>query len=279
MLHYEEVRPSVSLQSHIECYWSLKTDFSLKEEPCLPDGSASIIFNFGPPYWRTIIAEEQVWEKHQDPVLVHQGKKSVYITQASPVDVLGVRFKPYGLQPFLQLGQQVVMPPYLIPLKEIPPFDASLILRLEKATHFMDRIPILDHLFSALLPSAQQVDGLVESAVSIMLKSGGNIKISDLYDQLYVSKSTLEKKFQEYIGLSPKILCNIFRFNRIVFAQSQKPTPSLTELAYNQGFFDQSHLVHSFRSFTGLPPGQFFKQQNRLVEMLQQSYENRIASI
>ena len=122
-------------------------------------------------------------------------------------------------------------------------------------------------------------DKLVKEAVSIMMKNAGNLKITDLHEQLCVSKSNLEKKFQEHVGLTPKILSNILRFNSIIYSRQQDPAPSLTELSYKKGFFDQSHLVHNFRSFTGLPPGRFFKQDNRLVEMLRQSFETRMLEI
>ena len=40
---------------------------------------------------------------------------------------------------------------------------------------------------------------------------------------------------------------------------------SLTELAYDNGYFDQSHFIHDFRSMTGLTPKQFFNECDKPV--------------
>ncbi|MEK7254785.1 MAG: hypothetical protein AAB316_08575, partial [Bacteroidota bacterium] len=63
------------------------------------------------------------------------------------------------------------------------------------------------------------------------------------------------------------------------YNHARQPYPSLTELTYNQGFFDQAHLVHNFKAFTGMPPGRFFRQDNRLVEMVRQTFEGRVSGM
>ena len=279
MLQYEEEVPSLPLREYIECYWTLISDFSLKEELCLPNGSASLIFNFGPDYYRAECHNPTEWNKFGKCSLQHQGKSSILITQQSPIRTLGVRFKPYGLAPFFNISMSNYSPPFILKGKEIEPFIKNIDKKLWSVDEFKTRINILNYSFEKRLLTTSVPDSLVKKAVYIMMRNNGKIKISKLHEQLCVSKSTLEKKFQEHVGLSPKILSNILRFNSIVYSGQQDPAPSLTELSYRQGFFDQAHLVHNFRSFTGLPPGRFFKQKNRLVKMLEHSYENRTMKI
>ncbi|MEO1258356.1 MAG: helix-turn-helix domain-containing protein [Bacteroidota bacterium] len=279
MLHYEEVVPPLPLREYIECYWTLISDFSLNEELSLPNGSASLVFNFGPDYYRASSQTPDERKKFGRCTLPHQGKSSVLISQESPIRILGVRFKPYGMAPLFNISMANYTPPFIIHGKELTPFVKFIDKSFWQKENFKARISILNDAFGQYLPTSSMPDGLVKKAVYIMIKNNGKIKITDLHEKLCVSKSTLEKKFQEHVGLSPKILCNILRFNCIVYNGQQDPAPSLTELSYRQGFFDQAHLVHNFRSFTGLPPGRFFKQKNRLVKMLQQSYENRTLKI
>ncbi len=279
MLKYEEAPPSEHLMEYIECYWTLISDFSLNEELCLPDGSASLLFNFGLPYLRAECHQPNIKSEFGRSSFSHQGKSSILITQTGPVRLLGVRFKPYGMASFYKVKMSNYPTPFALKGKALEPFIGDLEQLLWATDNFGKRIEILDLEFSKRLGTIAKPDKLVKEAVSIMIKNGGNLKIGKLLEQLCVSKSTLEKKFQEHVGLSPKILCNILRFNSIIYSHQKDPSPSLTELSYKKGFFDQAHLVHNFRSFTGLPPGRFFRQDNRLLEMLRQSFESRTMKI
>lgn len=279
MLQYEEKAPAQSLREYIECYWILQSDFSLQNELCLPDGSASLIFNFGPNYHRATCHRPTDWVEVGSASMSHQGKESVLITQQKPVRVMGVRFKPHGLAPFFKISMMDYPPPFILHGETLQPFLGDLEQKLWSTACFKERIALLDEHLSRLAYDVASPDDLVKNAISEMVKSAGNLKIGDLLDKLCVSKSTLEKKFQEHVGLSPKILSNILRFNSLVYQQQREPAPSLTELSYNQGFFDQAHLVHNFKAFTGLTPGRFFRRDNVLVEMLRQSFEGRVGEV
>ncbi len=288
MLHYEEMSPSQALREYIESYWTLETDFSLDNELCLPDGSASLIFNFNPPHLRATCSRPGDWKLIEPICLVHQGKEAILIKDKSPVRILGVRFKPYGMSPFFQVSMMDLPAPFLLqgndlqavvdagnPAERFEDWQEKML----QTKDFSERIALLEEHFQARLPHLPPPDELAKSAVAAMVKSEGNLRIGDLLDELCVGKSTLEKKFQEAVGLSPKILCNILRFNSIIYNHARQPYPSLTELTYNQGFFDQAHLVHNFKAFTGMPPGRFFRQDNRLVEMVRQTFEGRVSGM
>ena len=275
MLHFEDVAPSSPLREYIECYWILKSESSLHDEICLPDGSANFIFNFGNPIFRAYCHRPEETQQMGLSNLLHQGKTSTIVHHEGALDVVGVRFKPHGLAPFFGMSMTEFCPPFALNGNTLCHLVGTLGEELAAHRSQQKRVELLNKKFLAMLPKAEVVDPLVNKAVAEMVRSSGNLRIGELHEQLCVSKSTLEKKFQEHVGLSPKILCNILRFNSIVYQAQQTPTPSLTQLTYEQGFFDQSHLVHNFRSFTGLPPGRFFRQENRLVEILRQSFESR----
>jgi AraC-like DNA-binding protein len=280
MLQYRETLPSNPLRDYLECYWTLQADFPLVDELCLPDGSVSLVFNFGEPYFRAAAKTPAVRAEIKNCCLAFQGKESFLISQKHPIRILGVRFKPYGMSAMFSVSMTDFPVPLLLQGEAVKGFIGNFDdTALRNTDSFYERIAILESFLSDKLTSAAKPDELVVEAVTIMMRNEGNLKISELLDQLCVSKSTLEKKFQDAVGLSPKILCNILRFNSIVYNHKRTGAPSLTELTYNQGFFDQAHLVHNFKSFTGQPPGRFFRQDNRLLEMLRQSFEARVSEI
>lgn len=275
MLTYQEFEPAEELRAYLECYCVLQSESGLDREICLPDGSASLLFNFRNPIQRAYCHRPKATEKIGYASALHQGKQSTIVTHPGPLYLLGVRFRPHGFSAFFNTSMAVHCPPFAIQELALSKLIGTLGADLHHEPLFSAQREMLDFRLGKLLAGAAPVDGMVGQAVSEMLRCSGNLRIGELHEQLWVSKSTLEKKFQEHVGLSPKNLCNVFRFNSIIYQGHQVPAPSLTQLTYDQGFFDQSHLVHNFRSFTGLPPGRFFRQKHPLVEMLRQSFEAR----
>jgi AraC-like DNA-binding protein len=81
-------------------------------------------------------------------------------------------------------------------------------------------------------------------------------RVGDLADDLDVGLDSLEKRFRQAVGASPKQLATITRLRHAV--ESYRPGESLTRLSLDAGYFDQSHFIREFRAFTGTPPRRFF---------------------
>ena len=63
-------------------------------------------------------------------------------------------------------------------------------------------------------------------------------------------------RFRDEIGLPPKVVARVLRFER---ARELAGTMPWGELAYECGFSDQSHLIAEFRRITGRTPGTFLQ--------------------
>lgn len=100
-------------------------------------------------------------------------------------------------------------------------------------------------------------DSLVASAVDSICRTRGNLRIDALARALGLSQDRLEKRFRRLVGSSPKQLSSILRFRSAVATSAAGK--SLTEVAHETGYADHSHLVRSFRSFTGEAPSRFLK--------------------
>jgi AraC-like DNA-binding protein len=99
-------------------------------------------------------------------------------------------------------------------------------------------------------------DRLILTALSLIHKSKGNIRIKELMDQLHISQSPLEKRFRKAVGTSPKKFASIVRMKNLL--QQHNSSNSLTDLGYEAGFYDQAHFIKAFKSFTGDTPENFF---------------------
>lgn len=98
-------------------------------------------------------------------------------------------------------------------------------------------------------------DELVQQAARVIGRAHGIVRIRTLARELGISQDALEKRFRRVAGASPKQLASIARFRAVVGGFERGET--LTALAHRAGYFDQSHLIREFRSFTGEAPESF----------------------
>lgn len=123
-------------------------------------------------------------------------------------------------------------------------------------TAFTDkqRIKIVEQFLLSQLKNIQ-TDKLIVEAVRLIYQSKGTIRIKELNEKLFISQSPFEKRFRKVVGTSPKKFASIVRFNSVL--DSLDHTKSLTEICYENGFFDQAHFIKDFKQFTGDTPDDF----------------------
>lgn len=67
----------------------------------------------------------------------------------------------------------------------------------------------------------------------------------------------LERYFKKQIGISPKQLGKVIRLQASLQMLANQKNETLTEIAYENHFFDQAHFIKDFKQFTGETPEQF----------------------
>lgn len=86
-----------------------------------------------------------------------------------------------------------------------------------------------------------------------------NKNSADIFSDLSIGQRRVEQRFRHEIGISPKLLQRTFRINRVLKKMIAQTNASLTSLAYEFGYFDQSHFIYDFKKFTGCTPSRFLK--------------------
>jgi AraC-like DNA-binding protein len=100
-----------------------------------------------------------------------------------------------------------------------------------------------------------ETDKLVVEAVKIIYQTKGTIRIKELNERLFISQSPFEKRFRKLVGTTPKKFSSIVRFNAVL--DNLGNTKSLTDICYDNNFFDQAHFIKDFKQYTGDTPENF----------------------
>lgn len=137
-------------------------------------------------------------------------------------------------------------------------FDKNIVKEVEEklseAPNDKLRIKIVEQFLLSQLKIIK-TDKLIVEAVNLIYQSNGTIRIKELNEKLYISQSPFEKRFRKIVGTTPKKFASIVRFNAIL--NNLNNTKSLTEICYENNFFDQAHFIKYFKQFTGDTPENF----------------------
>jgi AraC-like DNA-binding protein len=95
------------------------------------------------------------------------------------------------------------------------------------------------------------------AGIRLIQQSRGQLSSAALSEKLSVTTKSLERKFSEYIGKTPKQFIRLIRFQAALADLGSTSQISFTEYAYRNGYFDQAHFIKEFKSFTGFTPREF----------------------
>ena len=105
-------------------------------------------------------------------------------------------------------------------------------------------------------------------AVSAIARSKGNVALKGLQIELRLSERSFERKFKEYIGISPKLFSRICRFQASLKQLRNNDFSKLSDVAFENEYADQSHFIRAFKEFAGFSPFQYQKQSPEVIENL-----------
>lgn len=137
-------------------------------------------------------------------------------------------------------------------------FDTKSVTEVEEkltiATTDRHRIKVVEQFLISQLKDIQ-TDKLIVEAVKLIYQTNGTIRIKELNEKLFISQSPFEKRFRKVVGTTAKKFASIVRFNTVL--DNLNETKTLTEICYENNFFDQAHFIKDFKQFTGDTPENF----------------------
>jgi len=244
-MKYQETKPCNQLKDHVHSFWELKGEENDSGwERIFPDGCPGLVVNLGDS---CITDNGEVAMEYGKTYAV--GAMTTF--KESFVDentrLVGVCFKPSAFSSFYtyaslnDLKNQTVL------------FDQSLSFNKDK---------LYDESYYAylnrfLVERMNQKYNRINPLLDDIKDSKGRLSIEELSKKNHISKRQVERKFKDFVGLTPKEYSNIIRFqSALSLIQSSSEHRSLLDIAFECGYYDHSHLNHEIKRITGLAPSQ-----------------------
>jgi len=178
-----------------------------------------------------------------------------------PVGFFGILFKPAGITTTLGIPQQEFRN-VAVNLEDITEArGGELADRICSARGPEEMARAADNYFLRLRKRQMESNAYIANAVSRIINSGGSEKIKSIAGWLDINTKTLERKFQKYIGYSPKEFSKVVRFNYAYKLLKNGIDP--LDVVCRCGYFDQPHLNNEISKYTGVTPRVIATDQNR----------------
>ena len=233
MQDYHEQPSTPELARYVECVWGLDSKAGIADYAVTPDGCLDVIYD----RWNGLQAVGAM--------------TSVRRFQIVPgTRIFGVRIRPGMARMFL--GKDLAsLTDRSIALEDLWGNRAR-----ELRRRLDDCGPIQQAgrtLLDSLTPTSITPNP-VQCAIEALVLAQGAADLDVIAGHASLSPRQFRRRCMEETGLRPKLLARVLRFRHAAQLASRTRMPDWCSIAADSGYFDQSHLIRDFRSFTGATP-------------------------
>ena len=258
----EIIEPTGILKKYIKNYCIVEINNSMDYMPCervFPHGNVTLVFHYGSPSK----FKEKKSNEYIESNLVICGQQTSYydLSLSGKTGMILIIFKPHGVKPFLNLPINDLQNKNLSMSDLIKNEAIELEDKLINSKNNNQRITHLENFLLKRIIINKDFER-VEHAIKIIENSKGQIKTQVIAEEVCLGIKQFERIFSKHVGLNPKKFTSIVRFQNVIRMKMNDKNANMYQLAFDNGYYDQSHFIHDFKNLTGLSPRDFFHDRN-----------------
>lgn len=229
-----------------------ETDLPAGRERRLPTGGMQLVVNLAADEVRWYDADGRE-HRRGGAVVCAATPGPVTIDTADQRRVICVPFRPGGAYPLLGVPATALDEP-VVELAALWGRPAvSLRERLLAAGGPRAALCELRRTLARRLDHGPGSDPAVPAAAAALDRG---LPVADVADRLGLTPAGLRRRFSVGTGLTPKLYARIRRLQQLLPHLPAAPV-DWSAVAVEGGWYDQAHLIHDFREFTGGTPGAY----------------------
>jgi len=237
--------PAPALRPYIEMYWLLSGCVEQKEViKLMPDDGINLVLNLGENI-KSLKFSKDI--SHECAYLVGTMMQTDEQVLLGKVLLFGIKFRPGAFTHFYRFES---LDRYANQFHEFNRKDFPDIKKVIK--YFLSYID--QFYLDRLSPPRYSILNIV----SDISEHTGILKIDALAKRHFTTVRHLERQFNQQIGVSPKEFINLTRFNKTFVRLQSSSKQTLSDIAWESGYYDHAHLTNDFKRYTGTAPTEFF---------------------
>ncbi|SED22484.1 Helix-turn-helix domain-containing protein [Tenacibaculum sp. MAR_2009_124] len=257
-MNHKIFEPQEDLKEWVKCYWTLEIpkEKTPKINTIVPDGCIKMIFHYGDKYKNYNDKGESEFVPRC--LVVGQLTKPYLVEPTGKTATFFACFHPNGYLPFATIPIKEMENKVISFEKLFGKEGVEIGQKILNANSTSERISLIEGFLFKKLANTKTIDEIVKSTVETILTANGQFSVNELSEQNNINRRQLTRKFSSIIGLSPKQLSKTIRIQNTLKTLLTQEVKSLTDLAYENEYFDQAHFIKDFKEFTGLTPKEFY---------------------
>lgn len=242
---YTENPSSKELQSYIRCYWGTENPLIQIEndntpELVIPDTCVDIIYHID--YTDNTVTggfcgvNDCSFHAHGNGTIGHM------------VSTYAIRFYAWSVYAFCDDSLQSTMNGYFDVGSRFEWLDKIIRPKLLELKTLQEKISLTEQVLLKRLSDVRE-NTVVNDTIQNILINKGSLDIAKLAKESFVSTRQLERLFHEYVGITPKKLSNLIRYQFLWRDILCEPDFDVLSAVYKFGYTDQSHLLREFKRY------------------------------
>lgn len=265
-MKYITIQPPDSLAKYVRSFWVLEGEASLQKpyvHRVMADGSAELVFHYNGVFNELISDNRKI--KSFVSGLDAQSQQFRRFLIEQNFGIFGVHLYPYAISHLFSIPA-TVLKDQMLDLKTLLGKDEDgLEEKMMLANDIPSRVKIITQFLERRLSKTKSVQPGVFETINYIIETNGIINVEKLAERNFLSIRQFERNFKQFSGFSPKLFSRIIRFQNAL-NQYQQKGKSLTHIAMDCGYSDQSHFIREFKEFAGYTPKEFFIQNGEGTE-------------
>jgi AraC-like DNA-binding protein len=133
--------------------------------------------------------------------------------------------------------------------------------RLAESPSWEQRFATLDHILLSSLHPGSEPPAEVVHGWDLLTTLREGTRIESLAKAVGWSRRHFSEVFGREVGLPPRQLVRIIRFERSCHLVRSMPCATMTQIAIGAGYFDHAHMLHEWHALAGCRPDQWLAEE------------------
>ena len=222
-------QPDKQLSPYVAFIWVFESSFGVPladSRIIVPDGRAKIIV----PYRNALCAAVNTRllnaKEHQIFLVGIQSNPTTITSTATDTGTIGMELTPKGLYHLFHLSMHEITNRMVSFEALFGPQGARLQQRVGDAEDPKEKIVLLQAALTHVLQKNEKEYALLDHTLDILTQTHGMIRVQELADHLGYTKRYVDLLFKEHVGVSPKSLASILRFQEVYQGWMQQKSPT-----------------------------------------------------
>jgi AraC-like DNA-binding protein len=242
---YTELSPIKELQSYIRCYWGTENSLIQIEnddapELVIPDTCVDIIYHID--YTNNTVTgglcgiNDCSFYAHSNGIIGHM------------VSTFAIRFYAWSAYAFAEDSLKSTVNGYFDVGSRFEWLDNIIRTKLLELKTLQAKASFTEQVLQKRLSNVRE-NAVVNDTIQNMLINKGSLDIAKLAKESFISTRQLERLFHEYVGITPKKLSNLIRYQFLWRDILREADFDVLSAVHKFGYTDQSHLLREFKRY------------------------------